>query len=485
MVLLHVGNINTRIEGDVDSDLRLALTRAMRYKTKEYNGFEFVELEHNLFNKSRLTFPTGLYSKAATVLKKYDIDFDFIDDRKQFDSTNKPLKLHEVTPYDYQEKIITDSINSQRFIIQVATGGGKTVIAAAILARLNVPSLFVVHTGDLFEQAHDELSRMLKIPIGKIGGGEFDIQQINVCMVQTIHSVLKSKYIPFDEVEKEQMEKDEIVKKSYDVRNEEVKKAIQNAQCVLIDECHHLRSNSYVSTMKACKNAFYRGGMSATPHAGDSRDIILQAYAGKIVGKITASFLIKNGYLVKPKIYYLLGSKSGAYKYSRQRYNSIYKKHIVENAFRNQLIVDCVERFKELEKSVLITVTTKKHGKMLLKMISELDVSVEFLYSKVNKLERKKFIQQVRDKKLDVIIGTSLADEGLNIPALDSLILAGGGKSKTRIIQRIGRTLRLSNGKDEAIVVDFKDCYRYLLGHYKERRKMCEAEPEFEIIESF
>ena len=43
----------------------------------------------------------------------------------------------------------------------------------------------------------------------------------------------------------------------------------------------------------------------------------------------------------------------------------------------------------------------------------------------------------------------------------------------------------MSPGKIEAIVIDFKDPFRYLTGHYKKRRKICEAEPEFEIIESF
>jgi len=116
---------------------------------------------------------------------------------------------------------------------------------------------------------------------------------------------------------------------------------------------------------------------------------------------------------------------------------------------------------------------------------AEGEISVEFIYSKVNKMVRKKYLQQIRDRELDVIIGTSLADEGLDLPALDALILAGAGKSQTRMIQRIGRVLRTFPGKTEAIVVDFRDPFRYMTKHYKIRRKMCESEPEFEIIESF
>jgi len=303
-------------------------------------------------------------------------------------------------------------------------------------------------------------------------------------MIQTIFAALDEEYKPFDDVEKELMQDDEIVKKSFK-RNKLVLDFLQTVQVILIDECHHLRADSYINVMKACKNAYFRGGLSATPHSGDGKDMILQAYAGSIIGRISASFLIERNFLVRPTIYYLLGQKLTKYIYSRKRYSSIYKKYIVMNTFRNKKIVECVERFQELDKTVLITVTTKKHGQILQEMIRKAGYECEFLFSGVDKMQRKVHIQNVRNRKLKIIIGTSLADEGLNIPALDAIILAGGGKSPTRMKQRIGRVLRLSPGKKEAFVVDFKDNVRYLLGHYKKRREMCEEEKQFKIVESF
>lgn len=483
MLKLEVNNVNIKIIGDLTNDVVNDLAASMTYKTNEFNGYTFVQIEHKLFNRIKQSFPTGLYSNAADVLESYNLNYDVIDKRIQA-SKNKPLQLYEVTPHQFQKKIIADAIDSQRFVIQVATGGGKTVIAAAILAQLNVPSIFVVHTGDLFEQAYDELTRMLKAPIGRIGGGLCDIQQINVCMIQTIHAIIGKEYIPFDDVEKDQMAEDEVVKKSA-LRNKQIEEFLPKVQCILVDECHHLRSTSYVSVMKACKNSYFRGGLSATPESGDGRDMILQAYAGKIIGKITASYLIKHDFLVRPTIYYLRGSKNESYKFSRKRYNSIYKTYIVNNKYRNNLIVDCVKRLVDLNKTVLITVTLKRHGRLLLDLLKKENIDVQFIYGGVDKLKRKEYIEQVRKRQLSVILGTSLADEGLNIPALDSLILAGSGKSPTRQIQRIGRVLRKADGKTEAIVIDFKDCVRYMTGHYKKRRAICEQEPEFKIVEAF
>jgi superfamily II DNA or RNA helicase len=484
MIKLLVDNVNIKIQGDLTNSVVEALSKAMTYKTNEFNGFTFIEIEHKLFNRLKQLFPTGLYSIASKILDDLGVEFDIIDKRLELPQ-KEPLKLHAVTPYDFQQKVIAEAVENQRFIIEVATGGGKTVIAAAILAELNMPSIFVVHTGDLFEQAYDELSRMLKIPIGRIGGGMCDIRQISVVMIQTIHSLLNKEYVPFDEVEKEEMQEDEIVKKSFLIKNEEAINYIKSIGCVLIDESHHLRSSSYVTVMKTCKLALYRGGLSATPFSGDGRDLVLQAYAGRIIGSISASYLIRRGYLVKPTIFHLRGSKQEKYLYKKSTYQAIYKKYIINNAFRNTRIVDCVKRFRELDKTVLITVTRKNHGKILLKMIQSLKIKVEFIHGAVEKMERKKFIKQVQLRELPVIIGTSLADEGLNIPTLDCLVLAGAGKSQTRMKQRIGRVLRRSPGKKEAFVVDFKDNVRYLLGHYKKRREICETEPEFKIVESF
>ena len=69
----------------------------------------------------------------------------------------------------------------------------------------------------------------------------------------------------------------------------------------------------------------------------------------------------------------------------------------------------------------------------------------------------------------------------VDVPNLDVLILAGGGKSSTRAFQRIGRVLRLSPGKQKAIVFDFEDATPMLLRHAKVRKKLYSTEPRWEV----
>ena len=79
-----------------------------------------------------------------------------------------------------------------------------------------------------------------------------------------------------------------------------------------------------------------------------------------------------------------------------------------------------------------------------------------------------------------------MADEGLDVPTLDSAILAGGGASSTRVNQRIGRTLRRDREgrKERDIVVIYEHNAKFLDKHALKVRKILKREPEFEVINS-
>lgn len=81
----------------------------------------------------------------------------------------------------------------------------------------------------------------------------------------------------------------------------------------------------------------------------------------------------------------------------------------------------------------------------------------------------------------DIIIATSIYDEGYNLPSLDCIILAGAGKSGIKLTQRIGRVLRPKLDGRPAHIYDFIDGIKFLRQHYLKRRKLLEL--EFEIVE--
>jgi superfamily II DNA or RNA helicase len=484
-VTFHLENIWTTLKPSKPlSDTIIKIIYSdLSYKTQEYSRFRktTVEFQHSLFDKTLLKYPTGLTSSVIKILKDYDIDFEIQDERNEVEPS-EPIPIH-VQLRDYQEETVQKAIAAERGIIKIATGGGKTVVAASIIARLNVKTIFIVNSLDLLEQAYDEFVKILKVPIGKIGGGYCEIEKINVCTIQTLHKALGLKF----EIEDEDYFIDEEISDTILTKKEEIIRVVKNAELIINDECHHMAAGSYVNIMCAAMNSRYKFGLSATPFRNESIDLVLYAYSGKEIVNISASFLIEKGFLVKPTIYFLDPNELGKYKFIRKSFQTLYKEWIVNNPNRNNLIVDCVDRFMQLDKTVLITVTQIKHGQIILDLIKKRlpNAPVAFIKGEVKKDVRKQLLNSIREKKLKVLIGTSLADEGLDLPALDAAIIAGGGKSLIKALQRVGRTLRLYPGKTEAIIVDFYDNLRYLTSQSRTRMKIYMGEKLFDVRKHF
>jgi len=111
--------------------------------------------------------------------------------------------------------------------------------------------------------------------------------------------------------------------------------------------------------------------------------------------------------------------------------------------------------------------------------------SVELITGEVDIKKRTELLDSMRYGDLRIIIATSLADEGLDIPRLDALITAGAGKSNTRILQRVGRVLRLFQGKQDPIIVDFYDNVKYMQGQTLKRIQIYKSESEFKLVKKY
>ena len=87
----------------------------------------------------------------------------------------------------------------------------------------------------------------------------------------------------------------------------------------------------------------------------------------------------------------------------------------------------------------------------------------------------------MREGNTEVLIASKIFDQGIDIPELDALILAGSGKSSARALQRIGRVIRSYPGKRWANVIEFWDNAKYLESHSTARLKIYKSEPGFQI----
>lgn len=435
-------------------------------------------------------FPTGLISKAIGFFALHNIPCSVVDLR----DINIAKSIREV-PYtltstlndgkpfslfDYQKSTIDKAISSQRGIIKVATGGGKTVIASGIISELGVkPTIFYVTSIDLLNQAVSEITQYvrlnnLKVTVGSIGGGNKKIGDITVITIQSAMKALDAVYETYDEedVKEEETEIDDIKK--------DIVELIHSAKLIICDEVQHWAAKTCQTLADNSLGARWKYGLSATPWRDKGDDILIDACFGKTIVDINASFLIERGFLVKPNIAFININNTKGHKFGP--YPSVYKNALVENNYRNNIIAGLASSLKEKNRNVLILIQQIVHGEILEDLI---EGSI-FLHGKSGKARRKDHIEELRLGKPSITIASTIFDEGIDVKPLNSLILAGGGKSSTRALQRVGRVIRNytypnGNKKEDAFVYDFHDVHKYLTDHSLARRKIYQSEPLFDI----
>jgi len=194
MIKILIGNITARIIGHLPDEVHDALDQKLSYTPKDIRHITSVKNgkwdgRFRLYKKSWQTFDSGLMSLATTVLDDHGIEYHKVDERKKPEVNLPHLYFNPVAGYekrDYQQFSIDRAYNRTRGILQMATGAGKTVTVAELIGKIQTaPFMFYVLTKDLMDQAYDTLSSTLNEPIGRIGGGLWDIQKINVCTIQT------------------------------------------------------------------------------------------------------------------------------------------------------------------------------------------------------------------------------------------------------------------------------------------------------------
>src|SRR5689334_20095098 len=130
---------------------------------------------HHLL-KPNLKFPIGLFDKVVEFYMDRNINFIVEDQRRNvsestpIDISNKLIEL-EKDPRPYQIDAVNKAIAVNRGIIRMATGAGKSMVAALIAAKLGKSTIIYVIGKDLLYQFHKFFSEIFEEQIGIIGDG--------------------------------------------------------------------------------------------------------------------------------------------------------------------------------------------------------------------------------------------------------------------------------------------------------------------------
>jgi superfamily II DNA or RNA helicase len=199
--------------------------------------------------------------------------------------------------------------------------------------------------------------------------------------------------------------------------------------------------------------AAFRYGLTATPKRDDGLGGFMTAVIGPVRHAITQSELRTANVLVVPRIEFI--RTAFRYPYADDWTDMITA--LVRDARRNGLILNVIYRLLDDGRRILALSQRVEHCEMFYGAMERFRPGAAAMAVGTRKKERLEGIRRITDGDAQVLFATQLADEGLDAPILDAVVLMTPQRSETRTIQRIGRVLRALDGKEQPIVIDIVD----------------------------
>lgn len=408
-----------------------------KYKQKRWDGY--ISL---MYGRSK--FPTGLLDIVVAELDSHGYDVNVIPEYKTFQPSDvQEDMLSGITLREYQIDAVRRLLASGRGIAKMATNSGKTEIMAAMIKAMYDSisrATVVLHRKELLHQTVKRIEERTGLSVGMIGDGIWEPAKVTVAMIQTL-------YANSDKVE-----------------------IFADNDMLLLDECHNASSDQMMDILPNIPGSM-RYGFSGTPLKNQKLpDMKLTGITGSVVCEVANSEMIEMGYSAKPKIVlHTIVSDELISKKDIQWMDAV-QRFIVDCEERNDLIANIS---KDSSGTILVLVNRVEHGNILHDMID----GSTFVTGSHSMEDRMAVLDAMRSGDGGVFIATPIYDEGVDVPSIDVLVLAGGGKDQVKLLQRVGRGLRIGEEKDVLIVHDFiDDTAEVLLLHSLSRVKTYEQE---------
>jgi superfamily II DNA or RNA helicase len=326
--------------------------------------------------------------------------------------------------FPYQVKALEAMTRYESGILTAPCGSGKTALGCALIAHWRRPSLVLIHTKDLLRQTCGAVRQWLGVDPGVVGDGKYNVRPVTVATVQTLS-------------------------KRPDIMTE-IK---ERFGLVLLDEVHHSPATSFMETIQQFP-AISRFGLTATPKRRDGLWPFAEAVIGPVRHTITDGELRESGRSVIPEIRWVQTTFSS---YETESWVDLMRE-LVTDERRNRQIIDIILRALDDERRVIALSERVAHVELLAERLNSLRPGSAVLATgQSKKKDREAAVHRMGTGEARVLFATKLADEGLDLPELDCLILATPSRDGARTMQRVGRILRALSGKRQPVVYDIVD----------------------------
>ena len=376
-----------------------------------------------------IALPRGCLDAALALLKDNGIRCDMRDERV----AGEPIQADFVgTLRPDQQLAAAAMLKHDAGVLCAPTAFGKTVTAAAIIARRGVNTLVLVHRTELLKQWQERLQAFLGLDdnagkgvVGTIGGGKSKPSgKIDIAVMQSLS------------------------------RQGEVNALVENYGQIVVDECHHVGAASFDDILKRTKAKFVLG-LTATPIRRDGQQPIIFMQCGPIRHTAARPAGAPHDLEVLPRSRFSridLPSAAGIQDVFR---------HLANDLARTEAIAAEAASAFEQGRKVLVLTERTEHLDAIHQALTVRAPTPFVLHGRMSKNQRAALITELNALPPEaprILLATGkLVGEGFDHPPLDTLVLAMPVSWKGTLQQYAGRLHREHVSKSDVRIIDFVD----------------------------
>ena len=474
--------------------VKVQCERGMAQELSEYftffvPGFQFIPAYRNklwdgkirLFDLRTFEIYHGLLPYIETFCNEREYTFEYSDPRPDLtddyseylaDKFIKELSIQsrgqDIGVRDYQKAAFISAMRDKRKLFLSPTASGKSLIIYLIIRQLIgykncKKGLIIVPTTSLVEQLYSDFE---------------DYSTANGFSVEdNVHKIYQGKDKNTDK---------KITISTWQSIYQLPPEYFEQFDFVIGDEAHLFKAQSLTKVMTQCINTKYRVGLTGTLDGTKTHKLVMEGLFGAVQRVTTTKELMENKQVADFEIKCLiLKHDDEICKLIKEKTYQQEIEYLILNEARNKFIKNLAVSLKG--NSLILYQYVDKHGKILYDMISNTknigDRKVFFVHGKTD-TDIREDVRRITEKENGAIIIASYGtfSTGINIRNLHNIIFASPSKSRVRNLQSIGRSLRLGENKEKAVLYDIADDMRYknhmnfTLRHFVERTKIYNEE---------
>ena len=344
---------------------------------------------------------------------------------------------------DYQVDVINQFISAPQCLQEIATGAGKTIMTATMskVVEKYGRTIVIVPNKDLVRQTEEDY-RNCGLDVGVYFGDKKEEGKTHtICTWQSLNSLLKK------------------TKKG----EANIMDFIEDVCCVIVDETHQAKADVLKDLLTSVfANVPIRWGLTGTIPKTDWESASLRSSIGDVINRLSAKELQDQGILANCHVNIVQTQETAIYSNYQNEMT-----FLLEDKKRLDYVSKMIKEISQTGNTLVLT-NRIKNGEALQELIS----GAEFVQGAMKVADRKDAYNEINEGTNTITIATyGVAAVGINIPRIFNLVLLEPGKSFVRVIQSIGRGVRMAKDKDFVQIWDVTSRCKFSKRHLTERKK--------------